>query len=324
MDRAFSLATFNLHNLGVDASPGHLHRLAGFILDHLGAPTILAVQELSGQDTGAPTVSAQPAATALIESICEAGGPHYRYLEVAPRVNGDGGQVGLNIRVGFFYDPHRAGVSIREPNHTDQGVTIHHGKIPRLWPNPGRLLPTDPAFAGDPARDWFPSRKALATEFQIAGMPLYVINCHLKSMRSRGRRAAIQARKQRHAQAQLIQQFVRGLLACQPDAPVVVLGDLNDGMNSRTLEILKETGMRNVLEAIPAGLRHTTSHGGVLQTLDHFLVSPALAVEEARVVHQRRAGLEPPLSDHDPVLAKLNQAVATTHAPVDSVTLVAH
>ena len=337
MSWSVSLATFNLQNLGVDTAPGRLQRLAGFIVEHLQAPAILAVQELAASPHGQATVSGFPSAAALLGAIREAGGPDYRYREVAPLAGADGGQAGLNIRVGFFFDPQRVDFNACGEADPRRAVVIHHARPPRLMPNPGRIEPCHPAFAGDSTRGWQPSRKALTGEFRVAGETLYLINCHLKSMRCRNRREALQARAQRHAQAERIAGFVRSLLCCQDHARVVVLGDLNDGVNSRTLEILKASGLHNTLEALPAGLRHTCSHGNSLQTLDHLLLSPALAASTTRVIHQHRHGLRPPVSDHDPILVTLStaparimrsppdpSAVAKCQTGADTFTVVAH
>ena len=305
MNELLSLASFNLHNLGAEAEPGRLHRLGRFIVEHLQAPTILAVQELAARAGDLPTVSGVATARVLMEAIRDAGGPGYAYQEVAPVADADGGQAGLNIRVGLLFDPARVIFPLRASADPGQTVTIQQGHPPRFSPNPGRIEPGHAAFHGEPGLGWRPSRKALTGEFQVAGAPLYIVNCHLKSMRARGRREALHARKQRHAQAERIAHFVRALLACRDDARLVVLGDFNDGINSRTLEILKASGLRNVLDTLPAGLRHTCNHGANLQTLDHLLISTALEALDTRIVHQRRCGLAPPVSDHDPILTRL-------------------
>ena len=43
----------------------------------------------------------------LIKDIEEAGGPKYKYLNIDPSMNEDGGQPDANIRVGFLYNPKR-------------------------------------------------------------------------------------------------------------------------------------------------------------------------------------------------------------------------
>lgn len=319
MSWPLSLATFNLQNLGVPSPPGKLHRLARLLVEGLEAPAILALQELAAPAGSGPTVPATETAQGLIDAVQEAGGPEYRYLEIAPQKDSEGGQPGCNIRVGFLFNPERAHFQQRAPlancpGHPQQ-VRVYHGQVPHLAPNPGRIEPTHGAFCGDPAQHWLPSRRVLCGEFQIAGQALYLLNCHLKSMRTRGRREAAQARKQRHAQASRVAHFVQTLLSCQPEARVVVLGDFNDGINSRTLEILREPGLSNALAQLPPGLRHTSTHGGVLQTLDHVLVSPGLAIHQVRVLHQHRLSIDPPVSDHDPVLAILGEGTITYRDP---------
>lgn len=96
-----------------------------------------------------------------------------------------------------------------------------------------------------------PSRKALAAEFAWEGRRLFVIVCHLKSMRSQVRREADYAKKQRHVQAEIVQGFAADLLACDPQAVVVVLGDLNDIPGSKTLKLLKGKLFHNLLDDLP-------------------------------------------------------------------------
>ena len=58
-------------------------------------------------------------------------------------------------------------------------------------------------------------------------------------MRSLNRREEDYAKKQRHAQAEVVRDFAADLLACDPQAAIVVLGDLNDVPGSKTLKLLK-------------------------------------------------------------------------------------
>jgi predicted extracellular nuclease len=127
-------------------------------------------------------------------------------------------------------------------------------------------------------------------------------------MRSITRREEDYAKKQRHAQAEIVHYFAADLLACDPRAAIVVLGDLNDVPGSKTLKMLKGELFHNLLEDLPRGQGYTRRHGGQPQALDHILVSPALrpgaAAHPARQ-QRRHPGKPEPASDHDPVLARL-------------------
>ena len=181
-------------------------------------------------------------------------------------------------------------------------------RSPHVPPVP-RIAPTHPAFAGDDHCHWAPCRKALAAEFEIQGRRLFVIVCHFKSMRSTTRREEDYAKKQRHAQAEIVHHFAADLLACDPQAAIVLLGDLNDVPGSKTLKLLKGEAFHSLLEDLPRGQAYTRRHGGQPQALDHILVSPVLRRgATARIPHSNSdaaPGEPEPASDHDPVAATL-------------------
>ena len=109
-----------------------------------------------------------------------------------------------------------------------------------------------------------------------------------------------------------MQGFADDLLACDPQAAVVVLGDMNDVPGSKTLKLLKGALFHNLLDDLPPGYCYTRRHGRQPQALDHILVSPALrrgAVVRIPHLHSDAApGGPAPASDHDPVVAILAMA----------------
>jgi hypothetical protein len=307
-----TIATFNLCNFGADASPTRLARLGAIIARELEGPDILAVQEVKGESPALAEVGvpADPAYRALIGAIAQADGPRYAFREIPPLAHQDGGMAGANIRVGLLFNP----ATVLFPDRGDAGpedsVGIRlDGGQPSLTLNPGRIAPAHPAFAGDDHHHWAPSRKVLAAEFELQGRRLFVIVCHFKSMRSTTRREGDYAKKQRHAQAEIVHRFAADLLACDPRAAIVLLGDLNDVPGSKTLKLLKGEAFHNLLEDLPCGQAYTRRHGGQPQALDHILVSPVLrGGAAARIPHlnSNAAPGEPePASDHDPVIAAL-------------------
>ena len=307
-----TIATFNLCNFGADASPARLAQLSAIIAQDLGGPDILAVQEVKGENPAlaGERAPADPAYQALIAAIAHVGGPRYAFREIPPLAHRDGGMAGANIRVGLLFNP--ATVNFPDRGHAgpedSTGIRFNH-RQPHLTLNPGRIAPTHPAFAGDDRHHWAPSRKALAAEFELCGQRLFVIVCHFKSMRSTTRREADYAKKQRHAQAEIVHGFAADLLACDPQAAIVLLGDLNDVLGSKTLKLLKGESFHNLLEDLPRGQAYTRRHGGQPQALDHILVSPALRRgATARIPHlnsDAAPGEPEPASDHDPVVAML-------------------
>ncbi|MCP5420274.1 MAG: endonuclease/exonuclease/phosphatase family protein [Gammaproteobacteria bacterium] len=305
-----TLATFNLCNLGIDASDERYSRLAGHITRDLDAPNIIAVQEIKAvvDATERGPVPADAVYRRLIKAIIEQGGPQYSYCEIPPLAQQDGGQAGFNIRVGLLFDQQSVAFHERGRGGPQDATTVEIGEgPPRLSLNPGRIEPRHPAFTGDLTHHWAPARKALAVEFRVAGKPLFVIVCHLKSMRASNRREREYTKKQRHTQATVIHEFVQRLLDRDPDGYVVVLGDMNDSTGSKTLELLQGRSLRNLLEKIPKKKRYSFRAGGRGLTLDHVLVSRSLWLKGvARIPHVNSdVPMEEQASDHDPVWAGL-------------------
>ena len=305
-----TLATFNLCNLGADAPPERLARLGAIITHELHGPDILAVQEIKALAVAdQPVVPADAAYRALSAAVNQTGGPDYAFREVPPLANQDGGQPEFNIRTGLLFNPRRVEFIDRGSAGPEDATGIRRldGGF-ALTLSPGRLEPTHPAFHGDARRHWAPSRKVLAGEFCFQGERLFVIACHLKSMRAATRRAEDYTKKQRHAQAQVIHGFAANLLACHPQARLVVLGDMNDVCGSKTLKLLKGELLSNLLEAVPKGQCYTRYHGNQPQLLDHILVSQALrSGASVHIPHINSSNSEPDrASDHDPVLAVLD------------------
>ncbi|MBL8250676.1 MAG: endonuclease/exonuclease/phosphatase family protein [Candidatus Competibacter sp.] len=309
-----TIATFNLCNLSASAAPARFGRLGAIMARDLQAPAIVAVQEIMQENVEPAaermTVPADGVYRTLIGAVADAGGPTYAYREIPPLADQDGGMAGANIRVGVLFDPQRLQFSDRGSAGPLDGVGIHFsGDGPRLTLNPGRIAPTHPAFAGDIHRHWAPSRKALAAEFEAEGRRLFAIVCHFKSMRALTRREQDYAKKQRHAQAALIHDFAADLLACDPEAAIVILGDLNDVPGSKTLKQLKGSRFHNLLDDLSRGQCYTRRHGNQPQALDHIVVSPSLRRgATARIPHPNSdaaPGKPESASDHDPVLALL-------------------
>ena len=306
------IATFNLYNLDASVSPTRLERLGIIIARDLEGTDILAVQEITAVDrafTGGP-VPADASYQALIAAILQAGGPHYAFREIPPLANRDGGMAGANIRVGLLFNPTTVNFPDRGNAGPEDSVGIRFSnRKPSLTINPGRIVPTHPAFVGDDQRHWAPSRKTIAAEFAVRGQRLFVIVCHFKSMRSTLCCEEDYTKKQRHAQAEIVHGFAADLLVCDPQAAIVVLGDLNDRLGSKTLKLLKGDSFYNLLEGMPRGQGYTCLHGRQPQTLDHILVSPVLhrgaVVRIPHVNGNATHGKLDTASDHDPVMAIL-------------------
>jgi len=137
---------------------------------------------------------------------------------------------------------------------------------------------------------------------------LYILNNHFTSLA--GGEAATEPR--RAAQAAWNVEIIDNLRTTDPDAHVVVLGDLNSFYDSLPIDTLRESGLKHVFDLLPGDERYTYIYQGVAQTLDHILVSPSLwaALEDVHVLHTNADFAMPdpdddsPIrkSDHDPVI----------------------
>ena len=68
--------------------------------------TLVEVQDNDGE-TNSGNTDASESYKRLIEAIKAAGGPTYKWTDVAPVNNDNGGAPGGNIRVGYLYNPER-------------------------------------------------------------------------------------------------------------------------------------------------------------------------------------------------------------------------
>jgi predicted extracellular nuclease len=305
-----TVATLNVENLGGDASSREFAARAAIIADNLASPDIVVLEEMqdnNGAESGGGT-SADQTFQRLIAAIRDAGGPDYRYAQIDPNSGADGGQPGGNIRVGFLYDPQRVGLPVRSAGdaRTANRVLCDAGQA-ALELNPGRVDPRNSAFSG--------SRKPLAGEFTFDGETFYLIGVHFNSkggddpLFGRNQPPGLHSQHQRTEQAQAVNDFVVDLLACDPDANVIVLGDTNDFHFSLPIETLQGNELYNLMDLLPENERYSYIYQGNSQVLDQMFVSEHVFDQmnpEYDVVHvnaEFRHGTQ--VSDHDPAVVGL-------------------
>ena len=312
-DQELAVATFNVLNLApVAQDAAQMAALGRQIVDNLRSPDLIALQEVQdangeiddGTTAGAPTFQA------LIDAIVAAGGPQYEFRQIDPVNNADGGAPGGNIRVGFLFHAERGLSFVDRPggDATTPTEVIDHPSGPRLSLSPGRVDPQNVAW-DEPEG----TRRPLAGEFRFRGKKLFVIANHLKSKTQDqplfGRFQPPQqvTVPQRVAQAQIVNDFVDRILALDPNAYVLVLGDFNDFHFSDALQTLKGGVLTNLTETLPPSERYTFVFDGNAQALDHILVSPRIAARSLvfDIVHLN-AEFAVQVSDHEPAVARIN------------------
>ncbi|MDV3349313.1 choice-of-anchor I family protein [Leptothoe sp. LEGE 181152] len=258
-DNDLTVASYNVLNLAADGTDTAQFELLGQqVVNNLNSPDIIALQEIQDDSgvTNDGTVDATATLQALVDAIAAAGGPTYEFFDVAPEDGTQGGVPGGNIRNAYLYNPDRVTL--------DSFATIDQA----------------PAFDG--------TRLPLVANFEFNGNLVTVVNNHLTSRFGSspvygGPQPFVQAgEEEREAQAQALNDFVDNIVATNPDAKVIVLGDLNTFEFTNDLaEILPGTGDERVLtnlvdQAVADDDAYTFIFDGNSQVLDHIFVTDSL------------------------------------------------
>jgi predicted extracellular nuclease len=306
-----SVATFNVENLDPSDPQSKFDGLAATIVTNLKAPGILAVEEVQDNDgaTNSTVVDASQTWSKLISAITAAGGPTYSYKQIDPVDDQDGGEPGGNIRVGFLFRTDiglsfAAGTPGDATTAVDAVATGNSSDPVALTRNPGRIDPANSAFNA--------SRKPLVGHFRYGGKSLFVIANHWNSkggddpLCGRLQPPTRSSETQRNQQATAVAGFYNKIKAIDPNARVVVAGDLNDFEYSTAVGKLTAAGLKDLPATLPDAERYTYVYDGNSQVLDHILLSPSLAgtTYGYDVVHVN-SEFASQLSDHEPQLVKL-------------------
>ncbi|WP_051503201.1 MULTISPECIES: endonuclease/exonuclease/phosphatase family protein [Nostocales] len=307
-----TLATFNVENLDPGDGATSFNNLANRIVNNLRSPDIINLEEIQDNNgaTNNGVVDATTTYNTLITAIAAAGGPTYQFRQIDPENNQDGGEPGGNIRVGFLFNPDRVQFVDRPGGGSTTDTTVNNvGGVPQLSASPGRILDTDPSNGSA----FVSSRKPLVGEFIFNGQTVFVVGNHFNSkggddpLFGPTQPPVVSTEVQRNQQATEVRDFVQNILTINPNANVVVAGDLNDFEFSNPLSILEAGGLNTLIETLPENERYTFNFQGNAQTLDHILVSNNLftRLNGFDVVHINSEFADQD-SDHDPVLARFD------------------
>jgi predicted extracellular nuclease len=309
LDQELAVATFNVENLSPNDSQAKFDELASMIVDNLRAPDLIGIEEVQDNSgfTDNGVTDASETWARLIAAIQAAGGPLYEHRQIDPLNNQDGGAPGGNIRVGFLFRTDR-GLSFTDRSGGDAttpATVVATPAGPRLSLSPGRIDPNNPAY--------LETRKSLAGEFRFRGKKLFAVVVHFSS---KGDDQPLFGPNQpptrftegpRHGQAQAVADFVSEIAAVDPNAYVVMLGDINDFQFSETVDILEGGGLTTFVNTLPENEQYSYVFEGNSQVLDQILGSdPVLArLVEYDVVHVN-AEFAVQASDHEPSVARVN------------------
>ncbi|TFI58549.1 hypothetical protein E2493_08985 [Sphingomonas parva] len=281
-----TIASYNVENLSPTDDPVKFDLLASNIVYNLGAPDIVAVQEIQDANglNGSDPLSGVVTAQLLIDAIAAAGGPDYVYVEVAPSSNNStGGEANGNIRNGFLYNADR--------------VSYVAGSA---------MLIEAPAFAG--------SRRPLVADFTFNGETTRLINVHFTSrigsddLMGANQPPVDAGDGARTAQAQAVRAYVNGALATDPALKLGVMGDFNGFYFEGAVGALEAGGILTDLHRLlPSEERYSYVFDGNLQAIDHMLVSGGLqfgAQFDAVHINAEQTLGTPRGTDHDPIIGR--------------------
>lgn len=296
-----------------DVGNGRFASIANQIVNNLGAPDVIALQEVQDNDGAeiSEVTSASVTLQTLVDAIVAAGGPSYQYLDTpgvvaatiddngTPAFTGDdrvinpsGGQAGGNRRNAFLYNSARVDLQLT--------LVINH-----------------PLFDSAPA--------PLMGTLLIDGLhELGVVNFQLRDRQGGASvfgniqpASTMQENPvvnggvdQRAAQAAAINAIVTPP-GFGTDTPVVLLGDVSD---PEFLSPALAFGSRftNLTETLENVERYTALSDGTSLALDHiFVTNNLVGSSRYEVVHVNCefADTLQRASDHDPVLATINPAI---------------
>ena len=263
-----SVASYNLenyfdtiHDTGLDSEPVRTAaelavqraKLAYGLGPVLGCPTLVGVQEVEK--------------AALLEELAAEAATHCGFTYAVAHLESADLR---GIDVALLYDPRRA---------TLMDMRLHQ-VCARL-----ETGIRDPQLSC-PAGEWpLSSRPPLQVDLLVDGRPLTLFVNHFKSKLG----GELETTPQRMAQAQLLADLSRELLAADPTAAVIVLGDFNDYFLSPPMQIMAgpDGPLVNILAQVPEEERYSFIYNGASQLIDGLLLSPALVerTAQATILH---------------------------------------
>ena len=259
-----SIASFNMENYfdlnddtGDDAEPKPLalelhlkqQKLAAALTQTLNCPTLVAVQEV---ETGI-----------LLDELALLAAPGCGFTYAVTHLDSADAR-GIDLAL------------LSNPNL----VTVQSAQLMQSCTMLETAV-TDPRLNCPEGQAALFSRPPLLVELLVAERPFTVIVNHFKSKLG----GEAETAPWRLAQANHVAGLVSAILAENPEAHVIVLGDFNDFEQAAPLHTLAENGrLENVLLRLPDETRYSFVYGGVAQLIDGIFLTPALQDDVAGVM----------------------------------------
>ena len=253
-----TIATYNMYNLFDDYNiEDELAKHALAIHEYLREPDIIAVEEVENAEVLEMLVNTPPIETDY--GIICIEGPDSR-----------------GIDVGLLYNKDRIMVESAEARQTCTDLQDGYG--------PG----TDPNYPCPEGYNPLFSRPPLVVHLKVKYKSgwcwkpqktryrdLWVIVNHFKS-KSVYEPYFADTTPRRVEQAAWVSYLVDEIQSKRGGAKVIVLGDLNDFMDSEPLEVLEDGKLRNTMWTVSKKNRYTYIYRGVSEVLDHILISRSM------------------------------------------------
>lgn len=307
-DNQISIASFNALNLSHLEDPERLKAIANMIHSKLSSPDILVIQEIMDDDgrLDSGLTSADENLKALSVAIKAAGGPEYLSFDIDPERRADGGVDGGNIRVAILFRLDRGleFLSASIGSYDSEVGLRGTGFDLVLTQNPGLIWPHNSAFNQ--------SRKPIIAQFRFKQQNFFVIGTHFNSKGPDGplfgdeQPPILASERQRVAQAKAVNGFVKDILELDPNAKVIVAGDMNDFPWTESIKTLEGQQLHNLFATIDRNRWVTYLHEGNGQVLDQMVVTDGFLerLVEFQVLNVNSAlPAREQTSDHDPIIA---------------------
>ncbi|PSR70540.1 hypothetical protein PHLCEN_2v13579 [Hermanssonia centrifuga] len=332
-----TIGDYNVDNMGPESS--HLPSVAAHIGDYLLTPDIMFLQEIQDNsgETDDGTVSADVTLSTLTAAIANISAVTYNYTEVISENDQDGGVPGGNIRPAYLYREEKVslvkGSPVGGPLNATKPVFGHDGKLTlrhQISFNPGRIDPINVA--------WNVSRKPLVAAWETTdGHRFFTINVHdasksddSSSIQGDPRPPINSDVDQRTSQVEVIavsdfpfrilqnnmslgdaQTFVKSILKLDPLASIIIAGDFNEFIQTRSV-FAAFNGLvfeADELAGIDPVERYTYVFDQSMEQLDHIFLSPVVSLRGVEVEHVHVNSWAPDYdsrtSDHDPSVARV-------------------
>jgi predicted extracellular nuclease len=278
----FTYADYNLENL--ENNQGARYTQLGLdIVNRLRTPDVLGLQELVVRNDAGQAQDVAATLQSVVDAIVAAGGPRYAFAFLPPA-----GSTDTRIVSAYLYNPDRVGLVAGSlayvPGTTDASSAYNNSRAP------------------------------LVAQFTFNGARFTAINNHWTSrggsqdLYGTNEPAAFGGESRRLGQGQELNAYIRALLASNPNARIIVNGDLNSFYFESPQVALRGTGASQVLyglyELLALNERYSYSFDGNSQQLDYIYASSSLygLSPQYQIVHYN-SEFQDQFSDHDPSIA---------------------